>query len=109
MKLASVLVGLGVLIGVATVSPGYAQEPAKADILLRLTEPTRSVPTDAVKRDDFRELPAVPSVGRLSDAGFRVYVGVGDPRCLPGDDLGRANRRTPRARRGRASYPAGSV
>ena len=101
MKLASLLVGLGVLIGVATVSPGYAQEPAKADILLRLTEPTRSVPTDAVKRDDLREIPAVPPVDRLSDAGFRVYVGVGDPRCVPGDvgaDLGRANRRSPRSR-----------
>lgn len=103
MKLASVLVGLGVLlIGVATVSPGYAQEPAKDDILLRLTEPTRSVPVDAVKRDDFREVPAVPTVDRLSAAGIRVYVGVGDPRCLPGDvgsvDLGRANRRAPRAR-----------
>ena len=101
MKLASLLVGLGLLIGVGTISPGYAQEPAKADILLRLTEPTRSVPVDSVKRDDLREIPAVPPVDKLSEAGFRIYVGVGDPRCVPGDvggDLGRANRRTPRAR-----------
>ena len=102
MTLAKVLIGGGaLLIGAAVIFPGYAQEPAKADILLRLTEPTRSVPTDAVKRDDFREIPAVPPVDKLSDAGFRVYVDVGDPRCVPGDvgvDLGRANRRTPRAR-----------
>jgi len=97
LKLARILVGLGVLlVGVAAVSPGYAQEPA--DILLRLTEPTRSAPADAVKRDDLREVPPVPSIDKLSDAGVRVYVGVEDPRCVPGDDLGRANRRAPRRR-----------
>ena len=100
MKLASVLVGLGtLLIGVAVTSPGYAQEPAKADILLKLTEP--AVPVDALNRDDFRELPVAPPIDRLSDK-VRINVGVGDPRCLPGDvdrvDLGRANRRGSRAR-----------
>ncbi len=99
MKLASVLVGLGSLfIGLAIISSGYAQEPTKAQILLRLTEPT--IPVDAVTRDDFRDV-SVPPVDRLSDT-VRVYVGVGGPRCFPGDvdwvDVGRVNRRGSRAR-----------
>ncbi len=99
MKLAGVVVGLGVLfIGVAAISPGYAQEPAKLDILLKLTKPT--VSADAVTRDDFRDV-TPPPVDRLSDT-VRVYVGAGDPRCFPGDadwvDLGRVTRRGSRAR-----------
>ena len=101
MTLARVLIGAGpLLIGVAVIFPGYAQEPAKADILLRLTEPARSGPVDAVKRDELREVPA-PRLDGLSDR-VRVNVSVGDSQCLPGDvggiDPGRANRRAPRAR-----------
>ncbi len=98
MNLAKVLIGVGaLLIGVAVIFPGYAQEPAKADIQLRLTEPTPSVPVGAVKRDELREVPA-PRLDGLSDRGVRVNVSVGDPQCLPGIDPGRANRRAPRAR-----------
>jgi hypothetical protein len=80
-------VATGVLLLVAgVVSPAPGQEsPAHTGILLqKLVEPEPAGRRDTLTRDDLRELPP-PRVDRLSDH-VQFSAGVGDPRCLPGED-----------------------
>jgi hypothetical protein len=79
------------LAGTASAQQGAAPQgtpsPSPAgEILLRMTEPVPpgASPQDSVTREDLRELPK-PRPDRLPD-NVRVTVGVGDPRCLPGED-----------------------
>jgi hypothetical protein len=73
------------LICAAFTVPAFAQEPTQPNLLLQLSQPAQPVPVDSITRDDIRDRPAPPRTGPLREP-FRVYVGVGDPRCLPGED-----------------------
>src|SRR6266850_59252 len=83
---------------VAFVAPACAQEATQPNLLLELSRPAQPVPIDSSTRDDIRDRPAPPRADPLR-APFRVYVGVGDPRCFPGEDglgpepMGRGTRR----------------
>jgi hypothetical protein len=85
------------LVGAAHVSPVYAQEAAKPDINLTLTETLNRLAPGPSTRDDIREIPP-PRNDKLRDA-TRVTVIVGSPECLPGEDLGMVPRRRPIRRR----------
>src|SRR5262245_66198920 len=80
------------------VEAGFAQEAAGSSILFKLTEPAARVPAETVTRDDLRE-PLRPRLDKLSDLGVTVTVVSDDPRCLPGDEFGRVNRRPVRPAR----------
>jgi len=69
----------------ALVAPAFAQEPTQPNILLQMTPPLQSVPIDSITRDDIRDRPAPPRADQLRDT-VRFTVGVGDPRCFPGED-----------------------
>ena len=75
-----------------------AQEPTPPNLLLQLSPPAKPVAIDSMMRDDIRDRPAPPRTDPLQEP-FRVYVGVGDPRCFPGEDgitpepMGRGARR----------------
>src|SRR5258705_12607158 len=68
----------------ALVAPACLQEPAQPNLLLQMSRPPQSVPIDSSMRDDIQARPA-PRADSLTQP-FRVYVGVGDPRCFPGED-----------------------
>jgi hypothetical protein len=83
---------------VASGAPAGAQEPTRPNLLLELSRPAQPVAIDSMMRDDIRDRPAPPRADPLQEP-FRVYVGVGDPRCVPGEDglgpepMGRGTRR----------------
>jgi hypothetical protein len=83
---------------VALGAPAGAQEPTQPNLLLELSRPAQPVAVDSMMRDDIRDRPAPPRADPLREP-FRVYVGVGDPRCVPGEDglgpepMGRGTRR----------------
>lgn len=86
------------LIGAAIVAPACAQEPTQPNLLLQLSPPAKPVTIDSMMRDDIKDRAAPPRADPLQEP-FRVYVGVGDPRCVPGEDglgiepMGRGARR----------------
>ena len=75
------------LMGAAFVAPACAQEPTRPNLLLQLSPPAQSVPIDSMMRDDIRDRPAPPRTDPFHEP-FRVYVGVDDQRCFPGEELG---------------------
>ena len=79
-------IGIAMLLtGAALVAPAPAQEPTQPNLLLQLSPPAKPVAIDSMMRDDIRARPAPPRTDPLQ-APFRVYVGVGDQRCFPGED-----------------------
>jgi len=83
MKLA---IGIAMsIVCAACVASVWAQEPARPNILLQMSRPSESMSVDANKRDDILDRPA-PTRPDPSRESFRVYVGVGDARCYPGED-----------------------
>ena len=89
------------LFGAVVVAPACAQEPAQPNLLLQMSRPAQSLPIDSTMRDDIQDRPAPPRADPLRES-FRLYVGVGDPRCFPGEDgpglerFGTSTRRRPR-------------
>jgi hypothetical protein len=70
----------------ACVASARAQEsPPPPNLLLQLSRPPQSVPVESSMRDDILARPASPRPDPLRDS-FRLYVGVGDARCYPGED-----------------------
>jgi hypothetical protein len=88
------------LVGAASVVPAYAQEPPQPNILLQMSRPQQPIAVESSMRDDIQNRPAPPR-DPLRDS-FRLYVGVGDPRCFPGEEgfmperLPNGTRRRPR-------------
>jgi hypothetical protein len=86
------------LIGAALVAPARGQEPPQPNLLLQLSPPAKPVAIDSTMRDDIKDRPT-PSRTDPFQEPFRVYVGVGDQRCFPGEDrlgiepMGRGARR----------------
>jgi hypothetical protein len=81
---------LALLLWSATlVAPARAQEPAQPtqpNLLLQMSRPAQALPIDSSSmRDDIAARP-VPSPSDPSQQPFRLYVGVGDARCFPGED-----------------------
>jgi hypothetical protein len=94
--------GIAVLLmSMAFAAPAGAQDTPQPNLLFELSRPSQSVSVDSSTRDDIRDRPAPPRADPLQEP-FRVYVGVGDPRCLPGEDgldygpVGRGARRRSR-------------
>ena len=86
MKATKTVTSIATLIMVAAlVAPAFAQEPTQPNLLLELTRPSQPVPIDSITRDDLRDRPAPPHADPLRDT-VRFNVGVGDPRCFPGED-----------------------
>ncbi len=87
MKVAGVIVGLGLLLltGSGPVPAGHAQEASPPNIDLTVTDVLNRLGTEAPKREDLREPPPPPRIDRLSDS-VRMTVSTGDPRCFPGED-----------------------
>jgi hypothetical protein len=89
------------LVGAAFVVPAYAQAPTQPNILLQMSRPQQPMAVESSMRDDIQNRPAPPRADPLQDP-FRLYVGVGDPRCFPGEDgfmperLPNGSRRRPR-------------
>jgi len=87
------------LVSAACVAAACAQEPTQPNLLLQLSPPAKPVTIDSMMRDDIKDRPAPPRTDPLQEP-FRVYVGVGDPRCFPGEDglgaepMGRGRRRS---------------
>jgi hypothetical protein len=71
------------------VAPARAEEPTpptQPNILLQMSRPAQALPIDSSSmRDDIAARP-VPSPSDPSQQPFRLYVGVGDARCYPGED-----------------------
>ncbi len=89
------------LVGAACVVPAYAQAP-QPNILLQMSRPQQPMAVESSMRDDIQNRPAGPRAPDPFGDSFRVYVGVGDPRCYPGEDgfmpdrLPNGTRRRPR-------------
>jgi len=73
------------LVGLAFVVPAYGQAPPQPNILLQMSRPQQPVAVESSMRDDIQNRPALPRADPLQDS-FRLYVGVGDPRCFPGEE-----------------------
>lgn len=73
------------LVGACFVAPAHAQEPAQPSLLLQMTRPASPMSLESTRRDDIQDRPAPPRPNPAQEP-FRLYVGVGDPRCGPGDD-----------------------
>ena len=76
------------LMSATFVVPVYAQEsvqPVQPNLLLQMSRPEQSNHVDSTTRNDIADRPARPNDSSLQ-APFRLYVGVGDPRCQPGED-----------------------
>ena len=63
-----------------------AQEPPRPNLLLEMSRPQSSIPVESSMRDDIQARPAGPRAPDPFGDSFRVHVGVGDPRCFPGED-----------------------
>ena len=89
------------LVGAASGVPVYAQAPPEPNILLQMSRPQQPMAVESSMRDDIQNRPAPPRADPRQDP-FRLYVGVGDPRCFPGEDglmperLPSSTRRRPR-------------
>ncbi len=83
MKLAMGIAML--LMSAAGVASARAQEPTRPNLLLEMSRPQQSLPVESSMRDDIQNRPAPPRADPLREP-FRVYVGVGDPRCFPGEE-----------------------
>jgi hypothetical protein len=87
------------ILGIAFAGPAWAQEPTPPNLLLEMGRPAQLPPNSL--RDDILSRPA-PATADPAREPFRIYVGVGDPRCFPGEDgfvpepVGRAPRRRSR-------------
>jgi len=80
------VMGLAMLVmGAAFVASARAQEPTQPNLLLQMSRPSQSVPLESSMRDDIQARPAPPRPDPLRDS-FRLYVGIGDPRCFPGEE-----------------------
>ena len=78
--------GIAVLfMGAAFAALASAQDPPKPNLLFELSRPSQSISIESNTRDDIKDRPAPPRADPLREP-FRVYVGVGDQRCLPGED-----------------------
>ena len=73
------------LVGASFVAPACAQEPTQPNLLLQMTRPASPVSVESTRRDDIQDRPAPPRADPTREP-FRLYVGVGDPRCYPGED-----------------------
>ena len=74
------------LVGAASVVPVYAQAPPQPNILLQMSRPQQPMAVESSMRDDIQNRPAGPRAPDPFGDSFRVSVGVGDPRCYPGED-----------------------
>jgi hypothetical protein len=78
--------GIAVLLmGAVFAAPASAQDPTRPNLLFELSRPSQSISIESNTRDDIKDRPAAPRSDPLQEP-FRVYVGVGDQRCLPGED-----------------------
>jgi hypothetical protein len=88
------------ILGLAFAGPAWAQESTQPNLLLEMSRPAQPLPVDSL-RDDILSRPAPPTADPTREP-FRLYVGVGDPRCVPGEDgfmgdrVGRTSRRRAR-------------
>jgi hypothetical protein len=80
---------LGMLLTCAAcVASARAQEPPppQPNLLLQMTRPQQqAIGVESSMRDDIQSRPASSRTDPLGD-NFRLYVGVGDPRCNPAED-----------------------
>jgi len=72
------------LMGAVHLPEARAQDAAKPDISLTLTETLNRIAPGPSTRDDFREIPP-PRNDKLGDT-VRVTVILDSPDCLPGED-----------------------
>jgi len=94
--------GIAVLLmSAAFAASASAQDPPRPNLLFELSRPSQPLSIESRTRDDIKDRPAPPRADPPQEP-FRVYVGVGDPRCLPGEDgldygpVGRGSRRRSR-------------
>jgi len=74
------------VLGAAFVASADAQESPRPNLLLEMSRPQSSMPVESSMREDIQARPAGPRAPDPFGDNFRVYVGVGDPRCFPGED-----------------------
>jgi hypothetical protein len=74
------------VLGAAFVASAHAQEPPRPNLLLEMSRPQSSTPAESSMRDDIQARPPGPRAPDPFGDSFRVYVGVGDARCFPGED-----------------------
>ena len=70
---------------VASVCAQEPAQPARPNILLQMSRPSEAMPIGGNRRDDILDRPTPPR-SEPSQESFRLYVGVGDARCYPGED-----------------------
>jgi hypothetical protein len=85
----ALLVACGLVSGAraqGVAQPGRPASPKLTpSIDLMVTEPFSQVQTETFKREDIREVP--PATRDKRSDSVRVTVTVGDPRCVPGEDV----------------------
>ena len=97
MKITGIVGMFVLLVGGAGVAGVGAQEAAKPDVSITLTETLNRIAPGPSTKDDLREVPPPPKNDRLRDS-VRVTVIVDDGQCLPGEDGWMAQRPIRRAR-----------